>query len=59
VGDARGVHHLDGVQLDVGAREVFEQPCAVPEKHGRDVQLQLVDQARRKVLLGDVGAAAE
>ncbi len=59
VGDIRCFDDPDGLQVDVGARDVVEEPGAVTEHDGNDVELQLVDQARCQVLLDDVCTAAE
>ena len=47
----------DLLKLDLGAPEVVEEASAVPEQHRNDVELELVQEARRQVLLNDLGAA--
>jgi hypothetical protein len=59
VGDIGCFDDPDGLQLDLGASDVVEEPGAVTEHDGNDVELQLVDQARCQVLLDEVCAAAE
>ena len=46
VGDAGRVDDALGLQLEPRSRQVVQWPLARAEQHGRDVQLQLVDQAR-------------
>jgi hypothetical protein len=43
VSDVGRFDDADGLQLDVGARDVVEEPGAVAEHDGNDVELQLVD----------------
>ena len=57
--DAGRLHRTELLEPDVCAAEVVEQASAAPEEHGNDVQLELVEQPRRQVLVDDLGAAPE
>jgi hypothetical protein len=59
VRDAGRLDRPDLLKLDLGAPEVVEEASAVPEQHRNDVELQLVQEPRRQVLLNDLGAAPE
>src|ERR1700735_4329961 len=58
VSDAGRLDGLGDLELGIG-RRVFEQTSAAAEQNRYDIELQLVEQACRQVLLGDVGAPAE
>jgi hypothetical protein len=47
------------LQPDLGAPEVVEEASAAPEQHWNDVELELVQEPRRQVLLNNLGAAPE
>ena len=55
--DARGLDHA--LLLETEIADVLEQPLTVAEHERHDVQLQLVDQPRRQVLLHGVRAAGD
>src|SRR5919198_616664 len=59
MGDAGRLDRPDLLKLDLGAPEVVEEASAVPEQHRNDVELELVQEPRRQVLLNDLGAAPE
>src|ERR671923_1265104 len=59
VRDAGRLDRPDLLKLDLGAPEVVEEASAVPEQHRNDVELELVQEPRRQVLLNDLGAAPE
>src|SRR3954454_19591502 len=59
VRDRRRLDHPCALELARRRSEmVLEEAHAVAQKHGHDVQLQLVEQPRLEVLLRDVRAAA-
>src|SRR5438874_8453329 len=59
VGDGRGLDHPGAVErAPLGSEMVLEQPDAVAEEHGGDVDLKLVEQPRLEVLLSDGRATA-
>jgi hypothetical protein len=51
VRDAGCPDRPDLLKLDLGAPEVVEEASAVPEQHRNDVELELVQEPRRQVLL--------
>jgi hypothetical protein len=56
----RDAGRLDGPnlhELDLGAREVVEEASAAPKEHRDDVQLEVVQEPRRQVLVDDLRAA--
>src|SRR5690349_1050926 len=59
VGDAGGLDRAELLELNAGGPEVVEQASAVAEEYWDDVELDLVQQPRRQVLVHDLGAAPE
>ena len=59
VGGDRGFDHPRAEPARLGSEEVLEQPDAVAEEHGDEVDLKLVEQPGLEVLLGDARAAAD
>ena len=59
MGDAGGLHRPDLLERDLGAAEIVEEASAVPEQHRNDVELELVEEPSRKILVDDLGAAPE
>jgi hypothetical protein len=57
VRDAGGLDHPGRLQLDLPAARVLEQADAAAEEQGRDVDLDLVEQARPQALLRDARAS--
>ena len=57
--DAWRLDRPDLLKLDLGAPEVVEEASAAPEEHRSDVELELVQEPRRQVLLNNLGAAPE
>ena len=56
MGHVRRLHDPDPLELDPAGAGTLEQPSAGTEEHGHEVDLELVDEARREVLLRDVRA---
>src|ERR671931_1696498 len=56
--DAGRLDRTDLLELEVRA-EAVEKPCAAAEDERDDVQLELVDEPSREVLVDDAGAAAD
>src|SRR5437870_11770269 len=59
VGDFRGLDHTDGLHPHIRASKIIEEAFAAAKENRNDVQLHLVHQTRRDVLLRDAGAAAK
>src|ERR1044072_5517517 len=59
VRDTRGLDGTDLLELHLRVSEVVEEASTVAEQHGNDVELELVEQSRRQVLLNNVAAAPE
>src|ERR671937_721671 len=59
MGDAGRLDRPDLLKLDLGAPKVVEEASAVPKQYRNDVELELVQEPRRQVLLNDLGAAPE
>ncbi len=57
--DAGRLDRADLLKLDLGAPAVVKEASAVPEQYRNDVELELVQEPRRQVLLNDLGAAPE
>src|SRR3954451_5321284 len=60
--DVRDAGRPDGpnlLELDIAAAEVVEEASAAPEEQRDDVQLELVEEPRREVLVDDLRAAPE
>ena len=55
----RPVQGTDQLELDVFGRQVLEQPAALAEQHGHQVQLHLVQQAGAHALLRGRGAVQQ
>jgi hypothetical protein len=53
--DAGGFDGTDLLKLYVRVPEVFEQASTVAEQHWNNVQLKLVQQSRRQILVSDLG----
>lgn len=53
----RGVDHLDDLELDVLAAKMLEHPGAAAKEHGHEMDLDLVHEPGRDVLLSDARAA--
>jgi hypothetical protein len=57
VGDAGRLDGPDLLEVHLRVPEVIEETSTVAEHHRIDVELKLVQQSGRQVLLGDLGAA--
>src|SRR5882757_4557755 len=57
--DAGRLDRPDLLELDLSVPEVVEEASAVHEQHRNDVELELVHEPRRQVLLNDLGTAPE
>ena len=57
--DLRTVDRADGFESDAAAMDVVEKPGASAQQARHDVNLHLVEQIGREVLLNDIGTAAE
>jgi hypothetical protein len=55
----RPVQGTEQFELDVVGRHALEQPTALPEQHGHQLQLHLVQQAGTKALLRGRGAVQQ
>src|SRR5687767_8423807 len=56
---SRGLDHSRALELDLRRAYAVEQASSVAEQHGRDVNLQFVDQSSAQELLDRVRAAGD
>jgi hypothetical protein len=59
VRDTRRLDSSDLLELDLRSAKVVEEASAAAEQHGNDVELELVEEPRRQVLIDDLSAAPE
>ena len=52
-----GIDHANFFELDPGRANLFEEPYAFPQQHGYEVNEDLVDHSRFKILSRNIGTA--